>query len=163
MAKRVLAIAQLLPWLALVGCGHAAGGGAASEPAVVDGLFSAGRLTRPLSELITGAALAEGEGFRIVEVGRDANSSHHIVSLRDREPVHRHDTHDLLVVVLRGYGQMLIGDQERALGANSVVYVPRGTPHSMRNTSGTPIVGYAVFVPAFDGQDRVLVEPPRAP
>jgi len=171
MAKRTIGIAGRLAWLAWVGCGHGASGGGTSAahadgsaaPAVVDGLFSAGRATRPLSELVAGAALAEGQGFRIVEIGRDANSSHHIVSLRDREPVHRHDLHDLLVVVLEGYGQMLIGEQERALGTNSVVYVPRGTAHAMRNTSARPIVGYAVFVPAFDGQDRVLVEPPPAP
>jgi mannose-6-phosphate isomerase-like protein (cupin superfamily) len=162
MSKSAQGIASVF-WLALVGCSHAAGAGAASaasvsEPAVVDGLFAAGRLTRPLSALIAGATLAEGEGFRIVEVGRDANSSHHIVTLRDREPVHRHDLHDLFVVLLEGSGHMLIGEQERALGGRSVVYVPRGTPHAMRNTSDAPIVGYAVFVPAFDGRDRVLVE-----
>jgi mannose-6-phosphate isomerase-like protein (cupin superfamily) len=164
MSKSTHAIASALSWLALVGCSHAAGARAvpaasAPEPAVVDGLFATGRLTRPMSELIAGATLAQGEGFRIVEVGRDANSSHHIVTLRDREPVHRHDLHDLFVVLLEGSGQMLIGEQERALGAHSVVYVPRGTPHAMRNTSAAPIVGYAVFVPAFDGSDRVLVEP----
>ena len=129
---------------------------------MVDALFAPGRLTRPLAELIASAELAEGEAFKIVELGRDASSSHHIVSLRDREPIHRHDEHDLLVFVLRGNGHMLIGNEERAIGTHSVVYVPRGAPHAMRTGVGGPIAGYAVFTPAFDGQDRVAVEPAKA-
>ena len=158
--------------LAAASCGHEQGARAPSAqpvteqahavPAMLDGLFAQGRLTRPLDELMASAALAGGEEFKIVEIGRDASSSHHIVSLRDREPVHRHETHDLLVFVLQGYGHMLIGDEERAIGERSVVYVPRGAAHAMRNGSAAPIVGYAVFTPAFDGQDRVLVPPAQA-
>jgi mannose-6-phosphate isomerase-like protein (cupin superfamily) len=48
---------------------------------------------------------------------------------------------------------------ERTIGPHSVVYVPRRTVHSMRNTKKTPLVGYAVFTPAFDGKDRVLTSP----
>ena len=127
-------------------------------PAMVDALLGSGRLTLPLAELPARAALAPTENFKVVELGRDANTSHHVVALRDREPVHRHDTHDLLVITLEGHGSMLIGDEERTLGPRSIVYVPRGVPHSMRNTSGTPLYGYAVFSPPFDGKDRVPVE-----
>ncbi len=77
----------------------------------------------------------------------------------DRQPLHRHDTHDLLVFVIEGHGHMHIADEERAIGERSIVYVPRGTPHAMRNAAQAPLTGYAVFTPAFDGQDRVLVEP----
>jgi mannose-6-phosphate isomerase-like protein (cupin superfamily) len=55
---------------------------------------------------------------------------------------------------------MLIGNDERPVGPHSVIYIPRGTPHSMRNTSGHPSAAYAVFVPPFDGKDRVPVEEP---
>ncbi|MBM4363934.1 MAG: cupin domain-containing protein [Deltaproteobacteria bacterium] len=99
-----------------------------------------------------------------MELGRDAATSHHVVGLRDREPVHRHDTHDLLVVTLEGHGSMLLGSEERVVGPRSVVYVPRGVPHSMRNASGAPLYGYAVFTPPFDGKDRVPVaEGPGGP
>lgn len=130
---------------------------------MLDAQFSEGRMTRPVSDLIASAELGPGEAFKIVELGRDAHASHHIVALRDREPLHRHDTHDLLVFVIEGHGHMRIGDEERAIGERSVVYVPRGAPHAMRNASSRPLTGYAVFTPAFDGQDRVLVEPESAP
>lgn len=123
----------------------------------VDALLGAERLTIPFSELEARAPLANGENFKVVEIGRDATSSHHIVALRDREPVHRHDTHDLLVVTLEGYGSMLIGSEERSIGPRSIVYIPRGTVHAMRNTSGKVLYGYAVFTPPFDGKDRVPV------
>jgi hypothetical protein len=32
----------------------------------------------------------------------------------DRQPLHRHDAHDLLVFVIEGHGHMHIGDEERA-------------------------------------------------
>jgi mannose-6-phosphate isomerase-like protein (cupin superfamily) len=153
----------------LAGCGHGASSTAqptvsqakvasASTPAMLDAQFSEGRMTRAITDLIASAQLPAGEAFKIVELGRDAHSSHHIVSLRDREPLHRHETHDLLVFVIEGHGHMRIGDQQRAIGERSVVYVPRGAPHAMSNTSTRPLVGYAVFTPAFDGQDRILVE-----
>jgi mannose-6-phosphate isomerase-like protein (cupin superfamily) len=158
----------------LAGCGHAPGTPAqptaaqskvasARTPAMLDAQFSEGRMTRPVTDLIASAELAPGEAFKIVELGRDAHSSHHIVSLRDREPLHRHDAHDLLVFVIEGHGHMRIGDEQRAIGERSVVYVPRGAPHAMSNTSARPLIGYAVFTPAFDGQDRMLVETDIAP
>ena len=78
--------------------------------------------------------------------------------IRDREQPHRHDRHDLLVVILRGYGFMRLGDEERAVGEGSILYVPRGTPHAFRNASGAVAVAYAVYAPAFDGRDRVEAE-----
>jgi mannose-6-phosphate isomerase-like protein (cupin superfamily) len=166
------ALLVLLGSLLLSACGHGEAKPAARPPAataapqaMLDALFEDRRLTRPLADLAASAELAPGEAFRSVELGRDAHSSHHIVALRAREPLHRHEVHDLLVVVLKGHGSMRIGDEERAIGERSIVFVPRGAVHAMVNLSGEPLTGYAVFMPAFDGQDRVLVAPdvPAAP
>ncbi len=45
-------------------------------------------------------------------------------------------------------------------GPHSIVYVPRRAAHSMHNTKSKPLIGYAVFTPAFDGKDRVPVAQP---
>src|SRR5690349_11396597 len=116
---------------------------AATTAAMLDAQFGTERRHQPLESVMHEAALAPGETFKIVELARDANTSHHIVSLTGAEPLHRHDTHDLIVFVLQGEGNMLIGDEEHPIGAHSVVYIPRATVHSMRDTSSTPIVGYA--------------------
>lgn len=137
--------------LPLVGCAHGA-----KQTAVVDALFDE-RLTLPLADLGERVALAPDENFRVALLGRDAHSSHHAVAIRDREQPHRHDRHDLVVVIVRGHGQMRLGDEERAVGTGSVLYIPRATVHAFRNESPEPAVAYAVYTPAFDGNDRILV------
>lgn len=131
---------------------------AAKSPATLDALFPDGRRTESLLALADSQTLAPGDDFKLREIGRDANSSHHLVWIRDREQPHRHDRHDLFVVMLRGHGFMRLGDEERAVGEGSILYVPRGTPHAFRNASGEVAVAYAVYAPAFDGTDRVPVE-----
>jgi mannose-6-phosphate isomerase-like protein (cupin superfamily) len=131
----------------------------AAAPPVLDALFDGARTTVPLAELAAREPLAAAEDFRVRELGRDAHSSHHLVWIRDREVPHRHDRHDLFVVMLKGYGAMRLGDEERPVGPGSILYVPRATVHAFRNASGEPAVAYAVYAPAFDGVDRVPAPP----
>jgi mannose-6-phosphate isomerase-like protein (cupin superfamily) len=148
--KRRLAILALVPLLIAPGAG--------SSPPVLDALLADGRLTLPLAELAELVPLPEGEGFALHELGRDAHASHHVVAIREREVLHRHDRHDLFVVILRGHGGMLLGDEERPVGQGSILYVPRGTVHAFRNASPDPALAYAVYAPAFDGKDRVIID-----
>ena len=131
-------------------------GAEAEPPAVLDALFGEERRNVALEALETRALLGPGENQRVVEIGRDAHTSHHVVSIRDRETPHRHDRHDLTLVILEGWGAMRIGDEERRVGQGSIVYVPRGTVHAFRNLSDAPATAYAIYSPAFDGKDRVL-------
>lgn len=132
---------------------------AAKNPSpMLDGLWPEGRRTTPLDELADRAPLSPGQDFRVVEVGRDAATSHHVVSIRTRETPHRHDRHDLWVVMLRGHGTMRLGEEARPVGEGSILWVPRGTPHAFANASDAPAVAYAVYAPPFDGADRVPVD-----
>jgi mannose-6-phosphate isomerase-like protein (cupin superfamily) len=133
---------------------------ARAEPpeAVLDALFGNERRTVALQALAERESLGPDEGFRVVEVARDTHTSHHLVWIRDREVPHRHDRHDLVVVMLRGHGTMWLGDEERVVGEGSILYVPRGTPHAFRNASGEPAAAYAVYVPPFDPEDRQPVD-----
>jgi mannose-6-phosphate isomerase-like protein (cupin superfamily) len=140
----------------LLGCAHEPP--ATGPEAVLDTLFGSDRRTIALRVLAESEGLPPGEDFEAVELGRDAHTSHHLVWIRDREAPHRHDRHDLVVVMLRGHGAMRLGDEERAVGEGSILYVPRGTVHAFRNASAEPAAAYAVYTPAFDGLDRVPVE-----
>ena len=147
--KLAFVVLTILPFSLLLGA-------EGEPPAVLDARFGQNRETVALEALETRALLGPGENQRVVEIGRDAHTSHHVVSIRDRETPHRHDRHDLTVVILEGWGTMKIGDEERRVGQGSIVYVPRGTVHAFRNLSDAPAVAYAVYSPAFDGKDRVL-------
>ncbi|HEY8154581.1 MAG TPA: cupin domain-containing protein [Myxococcota bacterium] len=153
LLRSALAIAA-----AAAGCWLASGVTAAdAPPAVLDALLPSGRETVPLAELAGRVQLAPGEDFRVVSLARDTQTSQHLVAIRSAEIPHRHDRHDLLVVMLRGHGRMRLGDELRPVGEGSILFVPRGAVHAFRNDSPEPAVAYAVYVPAFDGKDRVDV------
>ena len=155
MPATSLRVALCAALLAVVGASPAT---PEPPPAALDALFPSGRLSVPLDALAARYPLPADVDFVVHEVARDAHSSHHVVWIRDREPPHRHDRHDLLVVIVRGFGTMRLGAETRPVGAGSILYVPRGTPHAFANASGAPALAYAVYAPAFDGQDRVPVD-----
>ena len=131
----------------------------APRPApTVDALLGAERVRLPLAALGERVPLAQGQDFRVVELGRDAGTSHHLAAIRTAETPHRHDHHDQLVVIARGYGTVRIGDETLPVGEGSVLYVPRGTVHAFANQSGAPSVAYVVYSPPFDGKDRFEVD-----
>lgn len=59
-------------------------------------------------------------------------------------PVHQHDC-DEVVVVSRGSGICILGDEEVAFGPDSTLIVPAGVVHEIRNTGDEPIHLIAAF------------------
>jgi mannose-6-phosphate isomerase-like protein (cupin superfamily) len=130
---------------------------ASPPPAVFDGMLPSGRRTESLVALAEREPRDEEEQFKLLEIGRDERSSHHVAWIRDQEAPHRHDHHDLLMVVVRGHGTMLLGQEERPVGEGSVVFIPRGTGHAFRNKSAAPALVYGQITPPYDAADRVLL------
>ena len=85
------------------------------------------------------------------------SASHHLVQVRHAESLHVHRDHDLTVFVYRGRGSMQMGDRVFAVRAGDVLAIPRGIPHAFRNEAAEPSVAVAVFSPALEGNDTVLV------
>jgi mannose-6-phosphate isomerase-like protein (cupin superfamily) len=144
------AIALSLAWLAAAPANDSA--------PTVDALLGSERVRIALAALAERVPLAADQPFRVVEVGRDASTSHHFAAIRRAEKPHRHDHHDQLVVIARGYGTLRVGDRTLPVGEGSIVYVPRGTVHAFTNQSGAPAVSYVVYTPPYDGVDRVEVD-----
>jgi mannose-6-phosphate isomerase-like protein (cupin superfamily) len=133
--------------------------GSPKQAAVLDSVALDARTTTALSEVAARIELAADEPARVVDLARDGDTSQHLVGLRDREPLHRHDRHAIAVVLLRGRGRMHVAGEERAVGEGSILYVPRGTVHAFINESDEPAVAWVVYAPPYDGKDRVLIEP----
>ena len=157
-AMRLCAVALVVPWLVA----PATDAPPASTPPMLDILLRAPegagdseRVREPLADLATRVPLAPDRDFRVAEIGRDEATSHHVVAIRAAETPHRHDRHDLLVVMIRGHGTWRVGDTTHPVGERSILYVPRGTVHAFTNESAAPAIAYAVYTPAFDGVDRV--------
>jgi S-methyl-1-thioxylulose 5-phosphate methylthiotransferase len=58
----------------------------------------------------------------------------------------RHD-HVHAVLILRGHGQCLVGEEVRAIAPNDLVYIPSMTWHQFRATAGEPL-GFLCMVNA---------------
>ncbi len=62
---------------------------------------------------------------------------------------HRHPAQEQAYVIIRGQGQMLLGDEERTVGEGTLVFVPPGTEHAIRNASPDPLVYVSATAPPF--------------
>lgn len=129
--------------------------GGPHPPATFDALFPEGRETVAIETLVARVALEPDQDVRVLALGRDAQTSHHLVALRNAESLHRHDRHSLVVVLLRGHGTMRIGKERKVVGQGSTLYVPRGTAHAFHNEAPEPAVAYVVYAPPYDGEDRI--------
>lgn len=122
--------------------------------------FSGGQIERfPLDEMLATPRFARPDNIIAVTLAIGAHSSHHLVQVRDAEPLHIHATHDLTVFLVRGQGRLRIGDHEFPMAVGDTTFIPRGVPHSFQNTGTEPAALLATFSPAFDGTDRVLRSP----
>jgi mannose-6-phosphate isomerase-like protein (cupin superfamily) len=80
------------------------------------------------------------------------------VAIRTAEPFHRHEKSDLLVILLRGKGEMTVGDRKLPMQSGDIVFIPKGVPHRFINTDATPSIGLALFAPPFQQGDTVPVQ-----
>ena len=63
-------------------------------------------------------------------------------------PLHTHADEDECLVVLDGEMRFRFGDDVEAAPAGSVVYVPRGAPHTWQNVGDEPARMLVLFAPA---------------
>ena len=87
------------------------------------------------------------------DLGKSADASYHIIRLRKSEPLHMHDTHDLVVVVLKGAGKIHFGYNVFELQKGDVTHIPKGVPHWVENSGKEPLEAYAIYMPPSDGKD----------
>src|SRR5438128_5490320 len=55
------------------------------------------------------------------------------------QETHAHLGREQIYVVVRGNGLMRVGSEEQEVATGTMVFVPPGTPHSIRNTRRQPL------------------------
>ena len=146
MPRRAECLGALIGAAVLAGC-------APREPRVHIGALAPG-----LKAFRATHVPAPGANIRADEVGRTPGSSFHLIQVRGGEQPHRHVTHDLTIVVLRGCGVLTVEGVETRLAAGDVVVVPRGAVHWFSNTGRDVAVALVAFTPPLDVPDTVPVE-----
>lgn len=115
---------------------------------------------RSIDALLREQPLAPGENIKPLPLFRNERTSHLLVQIRDREPVHYHADSDISVLMLRGTGTIHVGEQKLPAKAGDVMFIPRGVVHYFVNESKEPAAALVIYSPPPGPNDRVLAPPP---
>lgn len=91
------------------------------------------------------------------EISRGEGGSSHIIQLRAGHPMHVHQRHDLVAILLQGRGTLTLDSRRLELRPGAIVSIPRGVPHAFQTKGPDPAVVYVTYFPAYDGVDTVPV------
>ena len=78
-----------------------------------------------------------------------------VVTWVDCEPggeqqMHAHAAEEQVYIVVRGHGLMKIGDEERDVSSGTLIFVPPGTAHAIRNTGDDTLTFVSAASPPMD-------------
>lgn len=106
------------------------------------------------------AKLKPSEDFDNIHVRpmhSDAKSSSFVIWIKEKVRLHKHEVHSEHVYVLKGKGEMVLGDRTFEVKKGDLIFIPEGTPHAVRVTGGTLKV-ISIQSPEFKGKDRVFLD-----
>jgi mannose-6-phosphate isomerase-like protein (cupin superfamily) len=93
-----------------------------------------------------------GDAIRLIDTGIGVESLDvHLNILRPKGPrgrVHRHTKSDNVYIVKSGEGLLTIEDENHAIVADDVVFIPAGVRHSLSNVTERELVIYEIYAPA---------------
>jgi mannose-6-phosphate isomerase-like protein (cupin superfamily) len=67
-----------------------------------------------------------------------------------QQQLHAHPSQEQVFVMVRGRGLMLVGGEEREVGPGSLVFIPPGAMHAIRNIGDEPLTYVSATVPPFE-------------
>jgi mannose-6-phosphate isomerase-like protein (cupin superfamily) len=67
---------------------------------------------------------------------------------------HHHIETEEIYYILRGSGQMTVGEEVRAVGAGDAIFIPRGHTHTLENNGQEPMTILLVCGPAYSLEDH---------
>lgn len=98
------------------------------------------------------------ENIHVVKVADDTLSTTFVIFIKKEVALHRHNDHTENVVILEGAGMMTLGDKTFRVKEEDVIFIPKGTPHSVVVKSKQPMKVLSIQSPRFDGSDREMLK-----
>ena len=79
------------------------------------------------------------------------------------QPLHSHPVSEQVYVIVRGRGRMTVGDEVRELGPGTLVFIPPGNRHAVRNIGDEPLVFVSATSPPFEAPTGEFAYSPVSP
>ncbi|MBI3501535.1 MAG: cupin domain-containing protein [Bacteroidetes bacterium] len=108
--------------------------------------------------LDTVKAYGDYENIYLRKLYSDSLVSSFVIFIKQEVKAHKHVSHSEHVYILDGEGEMMVGEKKITVKKGDIVFIPKGTVHSLKVTSKIPVKVLSVQAPIFDGKDRVVVE-----
>ena len=67
-----------------------------------------------------------------------------------QQELHAHSSQEQVFVIVRGRGLMLVDQEEQEVTPGSLVFIPPGAVHAIRNIGTEPLIYMSATVPPFD-------------
>jgi len=95
-----------------------------------------------------------GQVSHLLLAGGDFGSRHLAITWVECEPgsqqdLHAHPESEQAYVIVAGHGTTIVGDEERAVEAGTLVYIPPRTDHAIRATGDDRLVYISTTSPPF--------------
>lgn len=93
----------------------------------------------------------------VYPIGSDSLSSSFCIVIKDQVILHKHEFHSEQITVLEGAGEMQLGTNTYIIKKGDVIFVPKGTSHSVVKKGKKALKVISVQAPFFDGKDRIFL------
>ena len=113
-----------------------------------------------VDDILNANPLKAGEKIQMINIAQDDTVSSVLIRFAEGAEVkpHFHKTHDEIVYVIKGSGQMLVNDKWADVKPGTVHFNPMNKVHSTRNTGKEPLVIFSIYTPSMKEPDRNFVE-----
>ena len=102
-----------------------------------------------------------GKEVEVYPLAGDSLVSSFLIYVNAQVKPHYHAEHSEHVMVLEGQGSMTLNDSIFTVNPGDLIFIPRGSVHSVFKISEAPLKVISIQAPYFDGKDRVLFPPKR--
>jgi quercetin dioxygenase-like cupin family protein len=72
--------------------------------------------------------------------------------------LHKHEVSDHFVYILKGRGEVRLGERKETVTVGDLILIPKGVPHSILKAGDTEFVFLAMSSPPLDQKDFVWLE-----
>lgn len=86
----------------------------------------------------------------------DSLSTTFIIYIKEKVPMHKHETHSENVYILEGSAIMYLDGNKYEIKPGDMIFIPQNTWHSVDVTSENPLKVISIQSPLFDGNDRII-------